>query len=75
MHGNVWEWVEDAYRESYEGAPLRGSQAVAGNKDERRVRRGGFWEDHPASLRSAARDRGDSDLRLRNVGFRLARTI
>jgi formylglycine-generating enzyme required for sulfatase activity len=25
MHGNVWEWVEDDWHESYEGAPSDGS--------------------------------------------------
>ena len=25
MHGNVWEWVEDDYHGSYEGAPSDGS--------------------------------------------------
>ena len=28
MHGNVWEWVEDCYKESYAGAPADGA-AVA----------------------------------------------
>ena len=25
MHGNVWEWVEDCYKDSYAGAPTDGS--------------------------------------------------
>ena len=25
VHGNVWEWVEDQYHESYKGAPTDGS--------------------------------------------------
>ena len=31
MHGNVWEWVEDCYTVSYQGAPADGSA------DNRRV--------------------------------------
>ena len=30
VHGNVWEWVQDCYRDSYDGAPLDGSIAVEG---------------------------------------------
>ena len=25
MHGNVWEWVEDCWNDSYVGAPTDGS--------------------------------------------------
>jgi formylglycine-generating enzyme required for sulfatase activity len=25
MHGNVWEWVQDEWHDSYDGAPLDGS--------------------------------------------------
>ena len=42
MHGNVWEWVEDLYHETYEGAPADGSAWVLGN-DSARVLRGGSW--------------------------------
>jgi formylglycine-generating enzyme required for sulfatase activity len=30
MHGNVWEWVQDCYKESYTGAPVDGSAATTG---------------------------------------------
>ena len=29
MMGNVWEWTEDCYRESYAGAPSDGSASCA----------------------------------------------
>ena len=29
MHGNVWEWVQDCYRPSYEGAPSDGSPVLS----------------------------------------------
>ena len=29
MHGNVWEWVEDCYKDSYAGAPTDGSAVTS----------------------------------------------
>ena len=55
MHGNVWEWVEDCYHDSYNGAPANGSSWTAGSCDYR-VRRGGSWLYEPGSLRSANRN-------------------
>jgi formylglycine-generating enzyme required for sulfatase activity len=57
MAGGVYEWVEDAYHESYEGAPTDGS-AWESPDPKHRVVRGGSWSrkaDYlPASLRGAA---------------------
>jgi len=33
MHGNVWEWVEDAWHDSYAGGPVDGSARAAGVPD------------------------------------------
>ena len=54
MHGNVWEWVQDSWHNSYEGAPADGSAWVEG-KDSSRVLRGGSWINGPDWLRSANR--------------------
>ena len=63
MHGNVCEWVEDAWRSNYEEAAA----------DEcRRVIRGGAWDYLPRLLRSAWRDGLPADSRRDNVGFRIA---
>ena len=75
MHGNVFEWVEDAYRDNYDGAPKDGSQAVPGDEAALRVLRGGSWFFNPRFLRSAFRDWNSSVIRYLNVGFRLARTL
>ena len=72
--GNVWEWVEDCWNESYAGAPSDGSAWKSGDCD-RRVVRGGSWLGGPRILRSAHRDRGASGLRSSVVGFRVARTL
>jgi len=74
LHGNVWEWVEDSWHESYEGAPQDGSPWVKGNNSVR-VMRGGSWGYEPEDLRSAVRDWSQPDFRDFSVGFRLARTL
>jgi formylglycine-generating enzyme required for sulfatase activity len=75
MHGNVWEWVADAYVASYADAPLDGSKAVDGDAAAPRVLRGGSWNYFPRSLRSASRSRNSPDYRNGTIGFRLARTL
>lgn len=63
MHGNVCEWVEDAWRSNYE---------ETATDDRRRVIRGGAWDYLPRLLRSAWRDGLPADSRRDNVGFRIA---
>ncbi len=73
--GNVWEWVEDCFHESYVGAP---SDTAAWQSDpacEYHVARGGSWNPRLATqLRSAARGRVTTALRNSNLGFRVAMT-
>ncbi|MFM8899724.1 MAG: formylglycine-generating enzyme family protein [Burkholderiales bacterium] len=73
MHGNVWEWVQDGYEESYRGAPADGSAWESGSS--RRVFRGGSWNNYPPDLRSANRYGDTPGNRVDDVGFRLARTV
>ena len=74
VHGNVFEWVEDCWNESYAGAPRDGS-AWKGGDCSRHVLRGGSWGGNPRHLRAADRGRYDSGSRIDNVGFRVARTF
>ena len=74
MHGNVWEWVEDCYKESYDGAPADGS-AVTASACALRILRGGAWNYFPRLLRSAYRYATAGDARLENMGFRVARAL
>ena len=78
MLGNVWQWVEDCWTESYVGAPIDGSAARNGDC-KKRVLRGGSWSNLPVFLRSAARSRGaadGSDFDYSNYsGFRVARSL
>jgi formylglycine-generating enzyme required for sulfatase activity len=75
MHGNVYEWVEDSWHDSYEGAPVDGSAWMEGAAASWRVVRGGSWANDPLDLRAAFRFRDTTDFRLSNIGFRLARTL
>ena len=74
MLGNVWEWVEDCYNKTYDGAPRDGSAWVAGNCPGR-VIRGGGWSSRPQSVRSAIRYRYTPGDRNNNLGFRIASTL
>ncbi len=55
MHGNVWEWCQDPWHDSYEGAPNDGRAWIEGGDENRRVLRGGSWFNYPRYCRSAYR--------------------
>ena len=66
MHGNVWEWVWDAY-DSYK------SDKVVNSEGDRRALRGGSFFNTPGVLRSAHRSGYSPGDQSRNNGFRCAR--
>jgi formylglycine-generating enzyme required for sulfatase activity len=76
MIGNASEWVEDCWKESYEGgAPKNGSAWTSGDCGLRRVR-GGSWGGGPELLRAACRFMEPAaGYRHNTVGFRVARTF
>jgi formylglycine-generating enzyme required for sulfatase activity len=74
MVGNVWEWTEDCYHDSYKGAPSVGAAWTGGNCSLRVVR-GGSWNSSPDSLRSASHYWFTTVYRDYSVGFRVARTL
>ena len=76
MNGNVWEWVEDCWNESYEGAPSDGRAWTSGDCS-RRVLRGGSWDFfmEMGSVRSAVRSSAAAGGRSGGFGFRVARTL
>jgi formylglycine-generating enzyme required for sulfatase activity len=73
MHGNVWEWTQDRYVDTYSGAPTNGSAVTTGDSWSG-VMRGGSWNNNPQNLRSANRGINPS-IRHYNGGFRLARVL
>lgn len=74
MAGNLWEWVEDHYHETYEGAPVDGSAWLSPGRSVRALR-GGSWENQPRDLRSASRIWSRPASRLNSSGFRVALTL
>lgn len=74
--GNVWEWLEDCYHGSYDGAPADGGARISGCADPtRRVVRGGGYGDGAWLLRAGYRLRGPLDGRYATLGFRVARSL
>lgn len=74
MHGNVWEWCQDYWNASYQGAPTDGAAWQAGNASLR-VARGGSWLIISQMLRTALRGRVRPDARVVTFGFRVARDL
>jgi formylglycine-generating enzyme required for sulfatase activity len=77
LYGNAWEWTEDCFGRSYEGAPADGSarQAPKGQPCAERVMRGGAWHADPFYIRAAKHDFAPPMLRSARMGLRLAREL
>ena len=74
MSGNVREWVQDCWNDSYAGAPSNG-QAWERGDCGRRVLRGGSWGGGSWYLRPALRFRLTAVTRDDDLGLRLARSL
>lgn len=70
MHGNVWEWVQDRYHSSYDGAPTDGSAWEDGSSSLR-VLRGGCWSSSARDCLLAYRGNSEPENRFEGFGFRL----
>jgi formylglycine-generating enzyme required for sulfatase activity len=71
MDGDVGEWTEDCWHDTYKGAPTDGSAWTNGDCTKR-VARGGSWK---AQMPQYLRNTLDASLRYNNVGFRLVRVL
>ena len=72
MHGNIYEWCEDAYHDSYIGAPTTGIAWLV-PPDIIKILRGGCWNDNSIGCRSSNRNYSNSDRYSECNGFRLVR--
>ena len=75
MMGNVAEWVQDCYVDSYAGAPSDGSSVQRSNCENRVIRGGAYNGSGPRGVRSALRVGIAPSSRYNVVGFRVARTL
>lgn len=73
MPGNVWEWCEDVWHDSYAGAPPNGDAWLRAGDPRVRVVRGGSWYSTMKTLRSAYRHFTPPDYSSGYTGFRLIR--
>jgi eukaryotic-like serine/threonine-protein kinase len=73
MHGNVYEWCEDHWHDSYIDAPTDGSSWLekGSTLDTARVLRGGSWVYAPRWCRSAYRLNFVAGTRSYRLGFRV----
>ena len=74
MSGNVWEWCEDDWHDSYAGAPDDGTAWIDNDNrsQSRKCLRGGSWIISPLNCRSANRYRNYPDDHYVSYGFRVA---
>ena len=80
VHGNVWEWVDDCWKETYDGVPSDGTawQPPAYQTCAAHVIRGGSWNEWPSTLRLGLRSYDNLTWfspRHDEIGFRVARTL
>ncbi|WP_172965268.1 SUMF1/EgtB/PvdO family nonheme iron enzyme [Candidatus Thiodictyon syntrophicum] len=78
MHGNVCEWVEDCWNETYNGAPGDGSAWLTNRSYlgcERQVLRGGAWSGPAWANGSSIRGSSEHLTWDSLCGFRVARTL
>ncbi len=74
INGNVSEWVQDCWHDSYARAPRDGKAWVNPGCKERVVR-GASWASSPLQARAAFRTRALVDTVSARVGFRVARDL
>jgi len=72
MHGNVWEWCEDKYTDSYNNTPRDGSSNKEGKEQ---VIRGGSWQNFPNNLTTTIRLSAKAGEKEDYIGFRIAKNI
>lgn len=73
MSGNVYEWVQDWYHTSYNGAPSNGSAWE--DSGSTRVFRGGSWFNYARYVRAADRLGSVPGVRYSILGLRVVRSV
>lgn len=71
IQGNVWEWCQDSYHDTYKDAPDDG-RAWLSNQTEDQVIRGGGWNEDAPFVRIAIRYKSNRGKGSKQLGFRVA---
>lgn len=78
VHGNIFEWTNDCWHDSYAGAPDDGSAWMNEGENvncDLHVLRGGSWSGRPVDLRSGFRAKNQATVKTIFIGFRVAREL
>jgi formylglycine-generating enzyme required for sulfatase activity len=75
MAGNVREWVNDWYSETYYQSLTSSNNPLGPESGQYRVLRGGSWLDDDSNVRSASRNWSDPSNADGSIGFRCARSL
>jgi formylglycine-generating enzyme len=71
MSGNVWEWIQDCYVDTWYGESPK-DNPKGPNSGDLRVLRGGSWNNYAWSLRNSRRNGVNPEGAYEYLGFRLA---
>ncbi|MCY7376181.1 MAG: SUMF1/EgtB/PvdO family nonheme iron enzyme, partial [Pyrinomonadaceae bacterium] len=72
MHGNVAEWCEDLYNQTYDELPVDGNANTTVGDPKYHVSRGGSWSNFPPYMRLTQREKSLGERRNIVIGFRVA---
>jgi len=80
LHGNVWEWCQDVYSDTYQNRAIDGSShkeegGTFFKKEDKKVLRGGSWYHDLSRSCSGNRTGENKTVQTNRIGFRLQRTL